>query len=140
MDRELIYQKLESLRRCIIRLETRCPGSADELVEDIDAQDIVSLNLTRAVQLSVDLALHWLACQPELKAPSTMGEAFVVMADAGLIPAELAGNLRKAVGFRNLAVHSYDDINWNVVFAICQHRLDDFKLFAKYLLTAADKL
>ena len=30
MDQELIDQKLESLRRCIRRLETRCPASAEE--------------------------------------------------------------------------------------------------------------
>ena len=28
--------------------------------------------------------------------------------------------MRKAVGFRNVAVHNYDAINWEIVFAICQ--------------------
>ncbi|MFC6669085.1 DUF86 domain-containing protein [Marinobacterium aestuariivivens] len=82
MDQALINQKLESLRRCIRRLETRCPASAEDLAGDLDAQDIVSLNLTRAVQLSVDIALHWIAEHPDIKAPATMGESFEVMAGA----------------------------------------------------------
>lgn len=57
MDQELTAQKLESLRRCINRLETRCPASADDLTADLDAQDIVALNLTRAVQGSSPLVV-----------------------------------------------------------------------------------
>lgn len=131
MDKQVISQKLESLRRCVLRLETRCPATADELGTDLDAQDIVALNLTRAVQLSVDLALHWTASHPDVKAPATMGEAFVAMANAGAIDAALSERLRKAVGFRNLAVHNYEEINWAIVFSLCQNRLDDFRQFAR---------
>jgi uncharacterized protein YutE (UPF0331/DUF86 family) len=33
----------------------------------------------------------------------------------------------KAVGFRNLAVHEYDKINWNIVYRIMTERITDFK-------------
>lgn len=131
MDRALIEQKLEALRRCIARIQTRCPASAGLLANDVDAQDILSLNLTRAVQLSVDIAAHWVAAHPELSAPATMGEAFARLAEGGLIDPDLALRLRKAVGFRNLAVHNYEAIDWNIVFAICQGRLPDFEAFAQ---------
>ena len=39
--------------------------------------------------------------------------------------------MKKAIGFRNVAVHNYDVINWNIVFAICQKSLVDFRRFAK---------
>lgn len=131
MDPQLISQKLESLRRCIHRLETRCPASVETLSTDLDAQDIVALNLTRAVQLSVDIALHWIAEHPEIKAPATMGESFAAIAEAGVISVDLAERLRKAVGFRNLAVHNYEEINWAIVFSICKHRLGDFRDFGR---------
>jgi hypothetical protein len=57
MDWDLIEQKLESLRRCIGRVRERCPESAAILSRDYDAQDILALNLTRAVQLCVDIAI-----------------------------------------------------------------------------------
>jgi len=59
MDQSLINQKLESLRRCVMRLEDRCPSNVEALQKDLDAQDILALNLTRAIQLCVDLASHW---------------------------------------------------------------------------------
>lgn len=36
MDREVVEQKLESLRRCLQRIETKCPADADTLATDFD--------------------------------------------------------------------------------------------------------
>lgn len=58
MDREVVEQKLESLRRCLERIEVKCPAEADTLMTDFDLQDIVSLNLSRAIQLCVDIGAH----------------------------------------------------------------------------------
>jgi uncharacterized protein YutE (UPF0331/DUF86 family) len=52
---------------------------------------------------------------------------------------ETALRLKNAVGFRNIAVHCYDDVNLNVVFAICSERLSDFTSFAKEVWTFVDK-
>ena len=49
MDREIIEQKLESLRRCLSRIKTKCPADASTLVADIDLQDIIALSLSSAV-------------------------------------------------------------------------------------------
>jgi len=133
MDRNLIEEKLESLRRCLQRISLKCPAAAETLASDLDAQDIVSLNLTRAVQLSVDVAAHLIASR-EIPAPDTMGQAFDALADAGLIPPELAHRLKKAVGFRNLAVHDYGAIDWHIVHGICRHSLDDFREFAAAII------
>ena len=61
MDREVIEQKLESLRRCLQRIETKCPADVALLINDMDLQDIVALNLSREVQLSVDIGAHLIA-------------------------------------------------------------------------------
>ena len=53
MDRGVVTARLESLRRCLLRLEERCPVDLATLLQDLDAQDIVSLDLTRAVQLAL---------------------------------------------------------------------------------------
>ena len=55
MDRNIVEAKLESLRRCGDRIAEKTPASADQLSHDPDLQDIIALNLQRAVQTSVDL-------------------------------------------------------------------------------------
>ncbi|WP_028672431.1 type VII toxin-antitoxin system HepT family RNase toxin, partial [Saccharospirillum impatiens] len=115
MDRAVVDQKVESLRRCLDRVRTRLPSTVEALQNDPDSQDIVSLNLTRAVQLCIDLAAHWLAEHGDYPVPKTIGQTFDVLASGGLIDSELASRMKKAVGFRNIMVHSYDEIDWAIV-------------------------
>ena len=72
MDREVIEQKLESLRRCIQRVAEKCPDNPETLERDPDLQDIIALNITRAVQLCVDIGAHLIAVM-EVPPPDTMG-------------------------------------------------------------------
>ena len=73
MDREVVEQKLESLRRCLQRIAARCPADAALLITDFDLQDIVSLNLSRAVQLCVDIGAHLIAGMA-IAPPDSMGK------------------------------------------------------------------
>ncbi|WP_028491184.1 DUF86 domain-containing protein [Thioalkalivibrio sp. ALE19] len=137
MDQRVIEQKIETLRYCVERVARRCPGNPDELASDPDAQDIIALNLARAVQQCVDVGAH-LLISSAYPPPDTMGETFERLAEAGVIDAALAERLRKAVGFRNIAVHNYERINWDIVHAVCSRHLDDFRDFARAVLTRLD--
>jgi len=138
MDRVVVEEKLESLRRCLARVENKCPSDVAQLIHDVDLQDIITLNLTRSVQLSVDIAAHWLAGIEEIAPPDTMGGMFAVLAQHGYLETELARRMQKAVGFRNVAVHQYQAIDWEMVYAICRNYLDDFTQFAKVVCMALE--
>jgi len=107
----------------------------DILKQDYDLQDILSLNLSRSVQICVDIAAHLIA-NSAVKAPETMGQSFDVLASMGVIELDLATRLKKSVGFRNLAVHNYDEINWAIVYHIAKFHLIDFEDFARSVLSA----
>ncbi len=130
MDQMIIAEKLESLRCCVQRIEDKTPKDAGSLIRDIDLQDILVINLTRAVQISVDIGSHIIssANQPM---PQTMGDVFTRLQELDAISQETSERLRKAVGFRNIAVHSYEAINWEIVYAICRNSLRDFRQFAQ---------
>lgn len=138
MAREVVEQKLESLRRCLKRIETKFPTDATTLESDIDLQDIISLNLSRAVQICVDIGTHLIAGM-ETPPPDTMGQTFDVLAQQGVLSSALAVNLKKAVGFRNIAVHSYESINWKIVHSIVKYHLADFSEFAKVIANSLAK-
>ena len=97
MDREVVEQKLESLRRCLRRVETKCPADPAVLAIDPDLQDIITLNLSRAVQISVDIGAHLIAGM-EVLPPDTMGQTFDVLAQQGVLSSVLAGILKKSSG------------------------------------------
>jgi len=126
----VIERKLESLRQCIARVRAKRPPTAALLAADADLQDVLVLNLSRAVQVCVDIGAHLLA--PTGSAPpATMGETFTRLGEAGLIDAALAARLRAAVGFRNIAVHNYEAIDWEIVWLLAGDPLGDFEAFAR---------
>ena len=137
MDRILIGQKLEALRYCVARVAEKCPDRVDQLQTNADLQDIVVLNLTRCIQLCVDIASHVIAASTEV-APATMGEAMAKLSDIGIIDDETATHLRRAIGFRNIAVRNYEKVDWSIVHAICRKHLDDFRAFAAAVATLLD--
>jgi uncharacterized protein YutE (UPF0331/DUF86 family) len=61
VDQQLVNRKILSVKRCVDRIEQNLPSSAEQLSADIDQQDILSINLQRAVQLCVDLAVMCLS-------------------------------------------------------------------------------
>ena len=137
MDRQVLEQKIESLRCCVQRVETKSPENVETLVADIDLQDIVSLNLSRAVQICVDIGAHLIAGM-DVAAPDTMGQTFDLLAQQGVLSSSLETRLKKAVGFRNIAVHNYERINWEIVYSIATLHLNDFSDFARAVLSAQE--
>ena len=129
MDRQVIEQKLESLRRCLTRIKQKTPATAQELEHDLDAQDVLTLNLTRAVQLCVDIGTHLIA-NSEQPAPDTMGQTFDTLARMNLIGPDVALRMKKAVGFRNIAIHNYEAIDWQITHIIATRHIEDFAAFA----------
>jgi uncharacterized protein YutE (UPF0331/DUF86 family) len=84
--------------------------TVEQLENDWDTQDILSVNLTRAVQLCVDIAAHLLS-ETDRPSPETMAEAFEHLQEMGVLDAPLAKRLQGAVGFRNVATHAYRSID-----------------------------
>jgi len=134
MDKQIILRKITSLKRCIARIEEKIPETSEELQADYDSQDIVSLNLQRAVQVCVDIAAH-LNAQLAVRVPESMVEGFENLNKAGIISKKICERMKKSVGFRNIAVHEYSTINWDIVFSVSTTDLDDFRQFSKEIIT-----
>lgn len=137
MDKDVVLNKLESLRRCLKRVQDKTPESCDILIDDYDLQDIIALNLERSVQLSVDIGLHIIS-DLEVQVPDTMAKTFVVLKQANCLDGAVADRMIKAVGFRNTAVHAYQEIDWNIVYRIITEHLDDFRDFSRQVLGFID--
>ena len=136
ISKRLILEKGDVINRCLLRVKTKMPQTKTELLSDIDAQDIITLNLERAIQACVDIAAHIIAYTPLGTAP-TMADSFVLLARANIISDNLAIRLKKAVGLRNLLVHEYQSINWDIVWAVLQNHLSELADFVKEVSSRA---
>ena len=130
MASTIILAKLDSLHRCLARVESKTPASLNVLESDLDIQDIITLNLTRAVQICVDIATHIIA-DFNTPPPTSMAESFDRLKQLQIISEETSVRLKKAVGFRNVSIHEYQNIDWLIVYKIITEHLQDFKEFAR---------
>lgn len=68
-----------------------------------------------------------------------MGQTFDVLAGMSIIGPELALRMKKSVGFRNIAIHNYEAIDWQITFFIATRHIEDFSAFAAAIIDFIDK-
>ena len=124
----VLLQKLDSLQICITRIEAKTPSQLDLFRSDIDAQDILILNLLRAVQLAVDICAI-LIQKAGSKPAGTMREVFEIAQKENILDEKLALSMVNAVGFRNIAAHQYKSLDLDLVYTIAQKSVQDLRFF-----------
>jgi uncharacterized protein YutE (UPF0331/DUF86 family) len=137
MDKIILEKKNDSILCCLAGIEQRLPTEKKIFLSDYDAQDVVVLNITRAVQFSVDSATHILATDNQV-VPDTMSDAFTRLHQQGVVSENISEKMRKSVGYRNVAVHSYDDVDLSITYGIAKNHLQDFKSFIKEIVRFND--
>ncbi|WP_084177453.1 type VII toxin-antitoxin system HepT family RNase toxin [Geobacillus vulcani] len=100
------------------------------------AQDSIVLNLQRACEARIDLAMHIVAEQ-KFGLPQHSRDAFALLEEHGVISPSVSKKMKAMIGFRNIAVHDYQPLNLGIVQAIVEQHLDDFKQFAEAILRYA---
>ncbi|MBK8978622.1 MAG: DUF86 domain-containing protein [Planctomycetes bacterium] len=116
--------KIRDLRDHVRRLREVDPGTLEALRADLLRQESILLNLQRACQAAIDLALALVASRGIGPAADSR-DAFRRLADAAVLTAPLAERLQAMVGFRNLAAHRYSELDLRIVRAVLDGRLDD---------------
>ncbi len=129
----VIVQKSASIERCLKRIEQ--DYGADFTV-DLTKQDAVILHLQRACQLAIDMAGHIVRVK-KLGAPDSFAGSFKLLQKAEVIPESLTNRMESMIGFRNIAIHEYQEFNLAIIEGIIKNRLGDFKEFVALVLRSA---
>ena len=134
MPDDVLLNKCEIVERCLKRIQEDYEGHESELSDDFMRQDAILLNIQRMCEASIDLAMHVVRVRA-LGLPRESRGAFELLKSAQLMDAELADKIMKMVGFRNLAVHNYQAINLEIVHAIINQYLNDFRALTRWAIT-----
>jgi uncharacterized protein YutE (UPF0331/DUF86 family) len=117
---DVSLNKAAIMERCIRRM--REEYDADRSLSNPTHLDALVLNIERACQAAIDLAMHVVA-KDHLGMPQSSAEAFSLLKAAGRIDDTLASRLSGMTGFRNIAIHQYQDIEPDVIHS-CEVRAD----------------
>jgi uncharacterized protein YutE (UPF0331/DUF86 family) len=89
--------------------------------------DGVKYLFVTAIEGCVDVAQH-IAASERFPAPASNAGAVRLLGERGVVDGELADRLGRAVGFRNVLVHQYAEVDDRVVLEQL-NRLDDLEDF-----------
>lgn len=132
MKNDVILNKINIIERCIRRIHEEY-GNNPEHLKNFTKQDSIILNLQRACEASIDLAMHIVA-EKKLGLPQNSRDAFTLLELENIIPSSLSNKMKAMVGFRNIAVHDYQEINLEILQKILENHLVDFLQFTKTIL------
>lgn len=132
MQSDVIINKAAIIERCLKRINEEYEGNPENL-NNFTKQDSIILNIQRVAEACIDMAMHIVA-EKAYGIPQNSRDAFDLLQANGLITMELCNKLKAMVGFRNIAVHDYQNINILIVQKIIESNLDDVKEFIAYAL------
>lgn len=130
---DIILNKTATIERCVHRIEEVYDNNPKNLT-DFTKQDSIILNIQRACEASIDLAMH-IVSERKIGIPKASREAFKLLEEAHIISSDLAKTLMNMVGFRNIAVHDYQALELGILQSILEKHVKDFNDFTKVILS-----
>lgn len=127
MVNDVLYNKINIIERCLIRIEEVYDNNPANL-EDYTKQDSIILNIQRAIEACIDISMH-VVSKEKLGIPQSSRDAFEVMNHNGLLSDGLLKDIKGMIGFRNIAVHNYQKLNLNIIQKVIENHLGDFEKF-----------
>lgn len=131
-NKTIILNKFESIERCIKRIKEEYDGNPESL-NDYKKMDAIVLNLQRACELAIDIAMYIVSTR-KLGLPQTKKEAFELLYKNNLIDEKTLKNMSGMIGFRNIAVHDYKEIDNEILKNVIENNLNDLLEFARAML------
>ena len=131
-NKAVIISKYEILTRCINRINEEYENNPENL-EDYRRLDCIVLNLQRACEVVIDVAMYAISNR-KLGIPQTKKEAFELLYKDNIITKEMCDNLKNMVEFRYIVVHNYEEIDNAVILDFIENHLNDLIGFFKVFL------
>lgn len=133
---EVIRKRLNKLDEYLGILRGMRRYSLADFMADPEHYGSAERFMQLAIEALTDLGNHVIA-DLRLGTVDTYGDVPTILADNGYLDAELRETWLKIVGFRNVLVHDYADLDRRVVYDVLTNRLGDLeqlrKVFAQFL-------
>lgn len=130
LNRELMRDRFMDIEESLARLEQLKQMPRQSFLADQDALDIASYRLLVAIEAAIQTCFH-VSAQQLRRIPQEYAECFAILVDAGLLPADLGVRLQQMARFRNMLVHVYWEVDYDRVYDVLQHNLDDLRQFVQ---------
>ncbi len=130
---DVLLNKASAIERSVRRAREEYAAAGGSFASDFTRQDAAILNIQRACESALDIALY-LVRREGLGVPQSARDAFALLFRSGWIAPQVAERMGRMTGFRNVAVHDYQALQLPITINVIEHRLDDFFDFTRQVL------
>lgn len=128
VNQDIVLRLLAGIEGFVSDLRNADDITHDRFLRDIRLQRFVERTLHLAVEACMDVA-HHIISDEKWRDPDSYADAFVILAENGVLTAEQAKQFSMMARFRNKIVHYYEKVEPDLVFGIFKTRLQDFDVF-----------
>jgi uncharacterized protein YutE (UPF0331/DUF86 family) len=129
-DRQTLARKLDYLRKQLETLEPYRTMKKEAVLDSLERRFAVERMLELSIQSVIDVSRLLVALE-DWRPLRDERDALLLLTTQGVIPENLAEQLLKAKGFRNILVHDYVALDPDLLYAHLQDDLGDLWTFAK---------
>ena len=133
---DVLHRRLTKLDEYLDYLERAQRYSYREFASDPEHRMAVERVLHLSVEALTDMASHVVA-DDDLGSVEYAGDLPAIFAEHEYVDKDLASTWKDMIGFRNVLVHDYVDLDPERVYGVLQNRLDDIRrlrrVFAHFL-------
>jgi uncharacterized protein YutE (UPF0331/DUF86 family) len=141
-DINVILTRLSKIEDYLKRLEKYQSTTLDEYSENKDIQLITERLIQVMTEAALDIIKHLLSCLGVLRQKETWTnkDYFLEAANLNIISSEIANQLVKAAGMRNILVHIYLNIEPGQVFLAIAKSLEIYPIYIHQITLYLDSL
>ncbi len=134
---DVLLNKAASIERCVrrVREEYQDKGAFEQ---SYTRQDAAILNIQRACEATLDMGQHIIR-KYRLGLPQSSRNVFQILEKSAWISCDLSLQLQRMTGFRNIAVHEYQELQIPIVINIIENSLQDFLCYSQVILAKDQK-
>jgi uncharacterized protein YutE (UPF0331/DUF86 family) len=136
IDKEKIIQRISDIQSNICYLEQYGNIDENEFLKDNEKIAASKYYLIAVIEGCISLCTH-ISVKEFHKVPDAYAACFKILADNNILSKTLANNLSKMVGFRNLLIHRYWEIDDRRVYRYIKS--DIVKIVTEYLKIMKDR-
>ena len=126
----IILNKAAIIERSLNRMKEEY--SYNPQLDNYTHIDAMILNIERACQASIDLAMH-LVAENHAGMPQTSADAYILLEKAKIISKDITKAMINMTGFRNIVIHEYQEIDMNILRAIAENEYKSLIEFCREL-------
>lgn len=134
VDRDIIQNRISYIEDNIRQMTELANLQEEEFLGHFYYVASAKYLLQTSIEAMLDIAHHIIA-RKRFRVPRSYAEAFTVLVEHGILPAENENTYRQIAKFRNRVVHLYHEVDDKEVFRILKECIGDIRLFIKAILS-----